>query len=429
MKSLFFNIKNILNAHFIGTAIILVPSIAFSESLEEVIQESFFTNPVILSSKAGVEIAKNINGDAFSNYLPTVTASAGITNKKTSFSTSTTSSHPKIYKLAVNQTLFNGGSIVAENRSAQIGVKEAVARLDTTMQQQILACVTAYMDILQAREVSNLNENLVKVLTQQKNATEIQFKHGEVTKTDVQQARARLAEARAQAVQAKTQIIKTNQSLKALLGRVPTKVKWPKIPKEYKPVDQATLDKVASNHPDVVASLMDLSQKKHDITKEKAAYYPTITATAELSRNEGILSGSTTTDYTDRVLGLNLSMDIFQGGATVSAVSEAMALKKQAEQAYELARRSVKEELINAEQGLSESFAVLDAFTESMEAEKLATEGVKREATLGERSILDILDAEQSYLQSQVNVTQARKNTIISYYRFKAAVGELASLF
>jgi outer membrane protein len=396
--------------------------------LQEVIQESLFTNPVIISGKEEVNIAKSADGKAFAGYLPTVTLSGDMKNKTTDFGTTTTSSHPRIYQLAVNQTLFQGGGVLAENRSTRIGVKEAESQLVVTMQEQILACATAYMDVLQAKEVHKLNENLVDVLTKQKQATETQFKHGEVSKTDLLQASARLAQAKAQKVQAKSQMIQKNEALKAILGRVPTKVKWPDIATADIDVSQDMLDNVASNHPSVIKALMDLSQKKHGITKEKAGYYPTVTASAAIARHEGAV-GTTSTDYTDRILGLNVSMDLFSGGSTIHSVKQAVSQKKQAEQTYEQARREVKEELINAHQAMVETYAVLQAFTESMEAEEKATEGVRREAALGARSTLDILDAEQSYLEAQVNLTQARRDSVISYYRFKAAMGELLELF
>lgn len=412
---------------FVASMSLCSAQVAYAETLKEVVQESFFTNPVILQSEQNLEYAKGTAGKAFSSYLPEVTASSTLTNKRSTTSTSTTSSQPKVYKLSVTQDLFKGWGNVSENRSATMGVKEAEARVNLVKQQQALLCATAYMDVLQQEEESKLQQNLVDVLTEQKKATESRFEAGEVTKTDVQQANARLAEAKAAAIKAASKVTQAKEALKVFLGRMPSKVKWPEMPEGEIDVTQDVIDNVLSNHPDVLASLMDLSQKKHDITKEKSAYYPSVTASAELARNENLSSGAA--DYTDRSISLNLSMDLFTGGATQSAVSQAKAMKMEAQHYYEETKRRVKEELINAQQSMLESKAVLSAFQESMAAEKRATEGVRLEASLGERSVLDVLDAEQAYLESQVNVTQARRDVIISHYRLQAALGKLTALF
>lgn len=399
----------------------------YSMSLTDAMEQVLTSNPNLKAGKAAVEQARARANQDFSGFFPQVTGTAGYGYNKTEQSGTESINHPRSYALNVEQTLFNGGRVAHSYRAEKSAYRAQQASYEDQQQQVLLELITAYVNVLLAKDVESQNASLVNVLETQLKATEARFEQGVLTKTDVKQAQARLAAAKAGLTQAQGQIRLSRNALVNVLGFFPeTPLTWPTIPAGL-PSSTATAEAIALNqHPTLQSALALLKARQYTVKAARGgAYFPDISAVASLSRNEdqgGFLSGQT---QEQQSVGLELTMPLYAGGRDSAVIRETIEARTEAEELYEAAKRDVLQELVDAMQTYQTATATFTSFEQAFEATKLATEGVKREHELGERSVLDMLDAEQELLDAQVNQTTAKRDAVVSAYRLLAAMGEL----
>jgi outer membrane protein len=387
------------------------------------------SNPAVKEAYHNMQAALERRRQAVGSFLPELEASSSYDIQRTNTNISPVrTTHPRSYALTLSQPLFRGGELGASYRARTNEWQAAKAIYVDLLQEKLVATTNAYMDTLTAQDVLNQQKKLVNVLTEKLKATQVRFEQGDVTQTDVGQAQARLAEAQAAAVQAEGSLITARTALQQLLGQEPpAELVWPPQ-REDLPSDLETVEaEVAHNHPRVLAALHELTAQGYEVTAARSAHFPDITATASIRRNEQAFFGSDSRIDTDiQTVGVQLSLPLFRGGRIFSSVREAANSKAAAAERYETARREVLEELHNAYQAYRVARASAQAFELAVKANTLAARGVSREAELGDRSVLDVLDAEQELLDAQVQLTQAQADTTKAAYRYLAAMGRLS---
>lgn len=401
----------------------LLVSQAHADTLGDVFNKVVTTNPTILASRHGINVAKESMAQAQGGFFPTITATGSTKKSNTSNDNGTdTNNYPKSVGVNLKQTLFAGGGVVSGYRASRNSYFSTKATHDSTVQATLNNLVSAYIGVLTAEEVLNLQINQVKLLQQQMKMTDARFTQGEVTRTDVMQATARLAAANAGRIQAAGNYRTSQTSLANLVGEPVSNITWPKIdldlPKEYNAeLNEATLNK----HPNVIAALSALSSKKYNVKVAKAAHYPEINAVASYSNNNDTAAG----DYDNSTIGVEMSIPLFQGGNILSAVRAANYSKEQALQNYEQIKRDTTTNLVDAIELYTTALASLQAFKDGEQAAKRADEGVEKEQMLGERTVLELLDSRQELLEARVNVAKGKGSVIIQAYNLLSAMGTL----
>lgn len=413
----------IINKFNIVLCVSLFTQQVHAESLNELFSEITSTNPTILSSLHGVNIAKENVKQASSSFYPTLTATASVYNTNTDTDKGNdTKVHPKSAGVSLNQTLFAGGKIYSGYNASKNQYKSTKALHNSTVQKTLNSFVSAYIGVLTAKEVLELQKKQVKLLQEQMNMTNSRFTQGEVTKTDVMQATARLAIANAEIIQASGNYRTSQTAVSNIIGK-PVKIfEWPTINFELPTIYNEALNEATLNiHPNVVASLATLNSTKNNITVARSAHYPTINAVASYTDNNDTSNGN----YNNGTIGVELSIPLFVGGKTLSTVRSSISSKEQALQNYEQTKRNITENLVDAIELYTTALATLNAFKESESAAKHAEEGVEKEQMLGERSVLELLDARQELLETRVNVAKGKGDVIIQAYNLLAAMGTL----
>tara|TARA_R110000868_G_C10967898_1_gene769301 strand:+ start:1266 stop:2537 length:1272 start_codon:yes stop_codon:yes gene_type:complete len=401
-------------------------STAQAETLDDVFVKVLASNPTVLSSYKNVSIAEEGITQAKGDFYPTLSAIGSITDSSSDYKNqSETHNTPKMAGVTFSQPLFAGGRIYSGFQVAQNTYFSAKATHESTVQKTLNSLVKAYIGVLTAKDVLSLQENQVKLLQQQMKMTNARFKQGEITKTDVMQATARLALANADSLQAAGDYRTAQTILETLVGHKVQNLSWPTInfdlPLKYtEELKETTLN----THPNVAASLALLNSKKQAITTAKSAHYPQFNAVASYTNNTDTSSG----DYENKQIGVEFTMPLFQGGKTLSRVRSSIAAKEQAYQNYEQVKRDVTANLVDATQLYSTSLATLEAFKENEQAAKRAEEGVEKEQMAGERTVLDLLDARQELLQARVNVTRSKGSVVAQAYNLLSAMGTLNSI-
>ncbi|MBI1362635.1 MAG: TolC family outer membrane protein [Proteobacteria bacterium] len=400
-------------------------SAASAMSLSEALDMAASNNPQLLSARAAVRSSDEKLNQAEADYYPDVDANASWSNVNRDFSNGTNSkSHPKNYGVTLKQEIFSGFGTLAATRAARNTLKATEAGLSELEQSVLLDAVSVYIDVLRDLEVVKLNSYQVEVLDKQLEATKSRFKLGEVTQTDVQQAEARLAAARAEAVNAEGTLVTSRAKFEEIIGTAPENLDWPALHFTLPDNADEVMDRALSEHPSLVKSLAVLAAQKYTVEGAKSYYYPSLSAQATMEKNIDA-SGGVNGDFENRTVSLNLSVPLFHGGENVSRVRQTIADREGAEQDYQDVRRNVKRELVDAMNLYKTVKARQVSLEDAVEANRLALRGVEKEAEVGSRTVLDVLDARQEYLSAQVDLAGAKHDSLVSAFRLKAAMGEL----
>ncbi len=301
---------------------------------------------------------------------------------------------------------------VLATREALIGVE----------QQVLLDAVTAYMNVFSATEQVVLQHNSVRVLSQEQQAALDRFEVGEITRTDVSQADARLAAAHAALATAEGSLAVAKENYLAATGVRADKLS-PPPPAPKLPASLEEARNVAQrNHPNIRQAQRQVAAAELQVAAAVAERNPTLGATASLQRN---LSQNDQLTGSEASVGLQMSQTIYSGGALSSAQRRAMASRDAARAALLNTARNVSEGAGVYWANIDVARAQIRSIAEQITAAQRAFDGVREEATLGARTTLDVLDSEQDLLSARADMITAEANLQLAYYQLLAAMGLL----
>jgi TolC family type I secretion outer membrane protein len=322
----------------------------------------------------------------------------------------------------VRQNLYAGGGTQAQVSRAEHQVTAQRARLIGLEQQVLLDAVSAYTAVFRDQRVLELALNNEERLGRQLEATQDRFEVGEVARTDVAQAEARLSRARADIEVAKADLAASRAFYQRVVGELPQDIEEPAtlrdLPRSY---EEAVA--LASDSPEVLAATFDLYAARDDVDVAFSDLLPSLDLQADASYADQPTVQSRWAR--SAALGVNLSIPLYQGGAAFSRVRETRERVRQRRDDLETAHRSIQEVVTSSWERLLASTAAIDAFRSEVRANQVAFEGVEQETLVGSRTVLDLLDAEQELFTSQVNLVRAQASETVASYQLKLAVGQL----
>lgn len=319
--------------------------------------------------------------------------------------------------LAASMTLFDFG----RNRLAVDMQKETVLAtreaLRSVEQDVLLSAVSAYTAVKSSSEQVAINENSVRVIGEELKAAQDRFEVGEVTRTDVSQAEASLAAARASLAAARGEYEVAREAYKAAVGQYPGRLAaLPKAPALPKSLDAARAT-AQRNHPAIKQIQHNVTLAELGVQAAEAERRPSLNGNVALKQNEG--------GYTTRSAGVELSQTLYSGGALSAAHRKAIANR-------DLARATLSQTALGVAQGTAQAWAQINvyraqisAYAEQIQAAQIAYDGVREEATLGARTTLDVLDAEQKLLDARAARINAEADLQVAYYQLLSAMGLL----
>ena len=403
---------------------------AASQTLPEALALAYANNPTLQAARAQLRAVDENVPQALAGWRPTVQmgGSVGTVDSETRFRTGATSStnrDPTTLNASVTQPLYRGGRTVSSTSRAENQVLAQRARLLATEQQVLLDAVNAYVAVIRDQEEVRLNTNNEQVLMRQLQATNERFRVGEITRTDVAQAESRLAGARAARSDSEGRLQNSRAVFTRVVGQPPERLTPPQ-PLRQPVANARDAGSLASqNNPGVVAALFDEAAARDFIDVQFSALMPQASVTAQTFRNDF------STDQARRVDGnqvtANLTVPIFQGGAEHAAVRQARQTAQQARQVVEDQRRTAIQQATQAFENLTALRAQADANRAQIRAAEIALDGVQREAVVGSRTTLDVLNAEQELLNARVALVRALANVITASHNLAAAVGRLTA--
>jgi outer membrane protein len=406
------------------------PLPALSETLNEALASAYKVNPRLDAARATLRATDEEVPRAISGYRPTITGEAD-----TSFENTFTrpprvfngdgSSNPRGYSVQLVQPLFRGFRVVNTVAEAEATVRAGRETLRSVEQSVLLEAVTAYLDVVRDQAIVRLRENNVTVLTRDLRATQDRFNVGEVTRTDVAQAQARRAAAVSALDLAKSNLQTSRATYERVIGHPPSNLVEPK-PSAQVPKTLADSSEIsARENPAVVAALYREQGARHAIDRIRGERLPSAQLEAGYQKRfdpqVGIDMQETTT-VTGRV-----TVPFYSGGEVEARIRQAKHTHVGRLQEIEQARTEVLAQVVAAWSQLIAAKAQLESDQASVDANRIALAGVREEERVGQRTLLDVLNAEQELLNSEVNLVTTKRNLVVASYNVLSTIGRLNS--
>ncbi|WP_183112514.1 TolC family outer membrane protein [Sphingomonas sp. So64.6b] len=423
------------NYLFVGTALALIATPAVAETLREAMVKAYNTNPNLSGERANVRAIDENVPIAKAAGRPGLNATGGFSQNVINGPGATSLNSPERSLNAQTQftvPLYTGGAVKNSVRGAETRVEAARLGLRGTESELFTAVVGAYMDVIRDEAIVGLNQQNVKVLDVNLQASRDRFQVGDLTRTDVAQSEARLALARSQLQTAEARLISSRENYVRLVGDVPGSLDTPPaIPGSPTSADQA-VGVALDNNPTLLAAQKSRDATEFDIKTARAGRLPRIGAVANgnyfnylgtLGSGVNIPGGVGSQNGTSATAGLSLTLPLFQGGLPGAQVRQAQARRGQAIEQVTETERGVIANTRSAYAVWKSSEEVIASSEVAVNANKLSLEGVRAENSVGNRTILDILNAEQELLNSQVTLVTARRDAYVARFALQAAMG------
>ena len=400
---------------------------AHAESLKQALTSTYMTNPGLDAQRASLRASDEEVPRAKAGYRPTVsgTADVGVThaNSKPS-STADGETHPKGLGLTLSQPLFRGFRVFNSVNVAEANVRAGREQLRTLEQQTLSDAVGAYLDVVRDQAILRVRENNVKVLTNELRATQERFAVGEVTKTDVAQAQASRAAALSALDLAKSNLRTDLGNYERIIGHPAGQViEPPPLDKVLPRSLNAAIEIAEAEHPSVVQAVYLEQAARHTIDLIKGELLPTASLNTTYSHRYEPSRNSDQSEST-AIVG-SLTWQFWNGGEVESRIRQAKHTAVSRLQQIEQARGVVRAGVVAAWSTLIASRAAVISDQQAVESNQTALTGVREEEKVGQRTLLDVLNAEQALLNAQVTLYQDKRALVFASYNVLVAIGRL----
>lgn len=411
------------------TFVFFIPDVK-AGGLSDALSKAYKNNPTLKAARAELKATDENIPQAYAGWMPTVTASYERSRENEKLGNNPESHNiPGTKQLSLVQPVFSGGGTLASINQAKNLVAAGRSGLLATEQQVLLDAITAYTNVVRAREVLELSENNEKVLNEQLEAAKSRFDLGEATITDVAQAESRLSRAESDRIDADGNLIIANSEYKRIFGTTPpAEMMLPDVMEELPTGGfKETLNIALENNPSLRLAEFNVAVAEDNIKILKSDLLPTVDLRGNIERRDGLGGFSNNSTVETESVTLNFAIPLFQSGAEYSRIRQAKSEEENARYQMETERNSTIDEFTSAWRSIQTARGNIKANRASVKATKVALDGVKEEYHVGSRTVLDVLNAEQELFVSQVNLATAMRDGVISVYRLKASMGELTA--
>jgi outer membrane protein len=413
-----------------------VPVVA--DTIEAALVRSYQNNPQLNAQRASVRFTDENVPQALSGYRPKIalTASAGTqytdTNSTQGGSANTlvrSEFHgvnpPRAVGLTVTQTLFNGNQTANKTRAAESQVSGAREGLRVLEESVLLSAATIYMDYLRDAAILEVQKSNTRVLEQTLKQTQDRFNVGEVTRTDVAQSEAQLAAGRTQQLAAEATLTTTRSNFRRIIGNEPEALAPGSPVDRYLPASLPSAVEVSlMENPNVTAAMFGIDVNFLQVKVNEGALLPTVTLQASAQQSyEQTLT-------TFRAFGASaiaqVSVPVYQGGAEYSLIRQSKETLAQQRLVLEQTRDATRANTVTAWGQLVAGRAQVSSAQSQVTASEIALNGVREEAKAGQRTTLDVLNAQQALVNARVALVTAQHDRVVASYAVLSAVGRLS---
>ena len=413
-----------------GLAAMVTAAAAQAETLRDALVKTYATNPTIMGQRAQLRSLDEGVAIARASRRPQVSGVAGVNQNIYSNRAGFGSGRNVNLGVDVSYPFFDAGAGRNRVGAANERVFAGRAALRATEGDIFTEAVSVYMDVIRDRMIVNLNQGQVRVLNTNLQATRDRFEVGDLTRTDVAQSEARLAIARSNLATAEGRLRSSEEAYRRVIGELPADLQAPPpLPPLPRTPDEA-VEIALANNPDLISIAAQIRAAGRDVSVARAGRLPTVSGVTQgdytnyLGSADQQFGGTgNANSISTAAVGVQARIPIYQGGVVGARVRQAQALRGQ------LLERGVETERFVVASTRA-AFASYQAALEAIEsnevavaANTLALEGTRAEQTVGTRNVLDVLNAEQELLNSQVALVTARRDAYVAGFALLNAMG------
>jgi len=403
---------------------------ALADTLRDALVSTYQANPTINAQREALQVTDATVAIARSQSRPQVAATVGLNRDLTRAGVLNTgrSKGPTVSGgLDLSLPLFQGGRVRNSVEAARTRVEAGRATLRAVEGDVFTEATGAYMDVIRDRAIVELNQNQIRVLTTNLEAVRDRFEIGDVTRTDVAQSEARLSLARAQLETARARLAGSEEGYRRVIGRRPDDLAPPPPLPPLPTTGEEAVRIALVQNPDIIAIGRQARAAGLDVNVARADRLPTVS---------GVLSG----DYVNTVgggstvgipragsqttIGVNTRIPLYQGGLPSARIRQAQAIEGQVQEQVIGTERAVVANARSAWASYDAAQRAIQSNQVAVSANELALEGARAERTVGTRTVIEVLNAEQELLNSQVQLVTARRDAYVAGFQLLNAMGQ-----
>lgn len=423
--------KVFINSLIFGLSFVFADlRVAAADDIFTALAKTYNSNPTLQAERAALRATDENVALAKVGYRPNISAQGGYRDgeNKVKKGAGNGGDYDSLSgSLKVSQSLFNGYSTVNSVKAADRTVKAAQNKLANVEQNVLVNASTAYLDVLQNRAIVELQKNNEDLLKKKLDETLERFKVGEVTRTDVSQAKARYSQAISDRIASEGVLQSSVANYVEYVGDEPNELSEPERMKSMLPSSyDGALDIAMRNNYTIKQAQNLYAAKGYEVYSNVGELLPSVSLDGSVGRSKAEQNHAKST-VDNAEWGVNLSIPLYAGGSTNAKIRQSKYQKWQAQEGVLEAKRAVKAAVKSAWEVMKANESQLRAIADQIDASRIALDGVQKEEALGNRTILDVLDAYQELLNSEVNDVKARRSYYVSAMNLLASMGKMTA--
>jgi outer membrane protein len=412
---------------------------ARAETLQSALIQAYQNNPQLNAQRASARATDEAVPQALSGYRPRLSITATVAEQnlaQTSKSVSSTTGVPTYsdtsglftpytYGVTVTQTLFNGFQTANRTRVAESQVSSAREALRVLEQTILLNAATVYMDMLRDSAIAEVQRSNVRVLTETLRQTRDRFSVGEVTRTDVAQSEAQVAAGQFQLLNAESNLTTTRSNYRRVIGTEPGNLSPGSPVDRFAPPTLASATELGlTQNPNVTSAMYGIDVANLQVKINEGALYPTFTVTGSVLQS--ISSSLTTMKQTTTQAQGTLTVPIYQGGAEYALIRQSKESLSQQRLNLEQVRDQTRQSVTQAWGQVQATKAQIQSAQAQVNSTEIALNGVREEARVGQRTTLDVLNAQQALVNARVTLVTAQHDRVVASFNLLNSIGALS---
>jgi len=414
------------------------PTPALADTIEAALVRAYQNNPQLNAQRAQVRSTDENVPQALSGYRPKValTASAGYQYTDTLTTSGGTPNQivrtdihgtnpPRSVGLTVTQNLYNGQQTANKTRAAESQVSGSREALRVLEQSVLLSAATIYMDYLRDSAVLEVQKSNVRVLEQTLKQTRDRFNVGEVTRTDVAQSEAQLAAGKTQELTAEANLTTTRSNFRRIIGNEPSNLAPGSPVDRFLPVNlPGAVELSLIENPNVTAAMFGVDVNYLTVKINEGALLPTVNFQASVQ--QAYEQQMTVQRAFGASAVAQVNVPIYQGGGEYSLIRQSKENLAQQRLTLETTRDQARANTVTAWGQLEAGKAQVKSAQAQVTASEVALNGVREEAKAGQRTTLDVLNAQQALVNARVALVTAQHDRVVASYAVLNSVGRLS---
>jgi outer membrane protein len=417
-----------LRAGALAAVVALAPGFAHAESLRQALEQAYTNNPSILSALLNVKATAENIALAKAGMRPNV-ALSGKVNKviQTGDVAAIGGDESSSYSLGLNlsQNLFDSFKTDANIEQARALTELSKYSLDSAVQNIMLAVVQAYYNVQRDTQLVQLRSDNLGFFDAQLKSAEDRLELGEGTKIEVSQARARQAQAVASYKTAVAQLQTSQASYERYVGVKPRNLSGefdvtPLLPRSI----EAAMDLADANNPALLAARAQIRVAQAGVDAANSAFGPSLSLIGNICA-VGCFGGDSSVTGQSAAVSQQLSVPIYGGGALGASVRKASLQQSKTESDALAARDQIHEAVISSWSSLQNVTSQIQSAESGVAAGQAALEGVIEERDVGQKTTLDVLNAQAEVTSSREGLISARSSRMVAAFSVLSAVGRL----